>query len=210
MNHFSSYYDCLSLVFWTHLSFWNTAINRVCVLKVISLLHLICFIPWGEILPYKSFIEHCCLQVINHLIRSIRVHLFIVIPETEIWDKSNNKSTSRGQSSYRYQYFNYCPNSSVTIIFAVTLWRSSVQTSASGLSWYPPHSVCEWPGLRAMRALPTDHLSPGCDQNLTQKQDFKGVNLEIKLSFIFWEKGCQFTVKTYCKWSYSDYFATWQ
>jgi len=88
-----------SLMFQTHLSFWNTAINRVCVLKVISLLHLIRFIPRGEFLAYKGFIRHCCLQVINHLIRSIRVHLFIVIPDRFGTNQTTNLPAEGSQAT---------------------------------------------------------------------------------------------------------------
>lgn len=71
------------MVFWpissTHLSLWDTAIHWVCIFKVISFLHLICFIPWGELLPNKGFIKHGLLQVGNHLISSIWVDLLIII-----------------------------------------------------------------------------------------------------------------------------------
>lgn len=53
----------------------------------------------------------------------------------------------------------------------LTWWRSSDQTSASGLWGCPPRSVCGWPEWRARPGQPTVHLSLGCGLNLQGKEN---------------------------------------
>lgn len=63
-----SFLFCLSA---SHLVFGHTSIHRVCVGKVVSDRHLISLITRGELLSHKGWVEHRCLQILDHLVGSI-------------------------------------------------------------------------------------------------------------------------------------------
>lgn len=68
----------------SHLVFGHTPVHRVCVGKVVRDSHLISLIARGELLSHKGRLEHCCLQILDHLVGSIRVDLLIVVPGCQI------------------------------------------------------------------------------------------------------------------------------
>lgn len=69
----------------SHLVFGHTSIHRVCVGKVVRDSHLVSLIAWGELLSFEGRVEHCRLQILDHLVGSIWVDLLIVIPGREVW-----------------------------------------------------------------------------------------------------------------------------
>ena len=68
----------------SHLVFGHTSVHRVCVGKVVRDSNLVSLISWGELLSFEGRVEHCCLQILDHLVGSIWVDLLIVVPRCEV------------------------------------------------------------------------------------------------------------------------------